>query len=220
MPELEHKTRHAIHLGHFHRSSSCALHKSRSWQVNAANAISDIHFLPGHDNRLLLTSSKGIWCQITCWDMYPERGLQPKKLCEWEPKSTVFLGIAVNTDPRSSVQLAVGITRNEFVLLCCYVTKTEIGFSISRIDLMSLSQPLTSKDPQFRLWKPLSCVFRPITLEGDLLAASDDYVQTMIYNWQTGAEALLKSSENSGGSSWEVQSPFIFLIRSIDRRSS
>lgn len=119
MPELEHKVRHAIHLGNYHRSGSCSLRRSRSWRVNTANAISDISFMPGNDDRLLLTASKGIWCQISCWDMNPQgHGLEsePRKVCDWGPKSTVFLGFAVNSDPTSPVQLAVGITRNEFVI--------------------------------------------------------------------------------------------------------
>jgi hypothetical protein len=118
MPDLEYKTRHAVYLGNKHRSSSSSLRKSRTWNVNPSNSISDIHFIPGHGDRWLLTVSTGIWCGIVCWDLQPGNSEEPRKLCEWGPRGTILMSriIAVNSDPNSSVQLAIGIARHEFVI--------------------------------------------------------------------------------------------------------
>jgi hypothetical protein len=48
--------------------------------------------------------------------------------------------------------------------------------------------------------KTVRCRFRPIALQGDLLAASSDYGKTQIHNWRTGAVALLQSSSDTGAS--------------------
>lgn len=119
MPELEHRTRHAVYLGKKHRSPSCSIRKSRTWNANPSNPISDIHFIPGHDDRWLVTVSTGIWCEIACWDLQCSNGEEPRKLCEWGPKGAILVSrnIAVNSDIQSPAQMAVGIIQNECVFL-------------------------------------------------------------------------------------------------------
>lgn len=126
MPELEYKTRHAVYLGNKHRSSSSSIRKSRTWNANSPNSISDIHFIPGHEDRWLLTVSTGIWCGIACWDLQPSNSDEPRKLCEWGPRGTILMSriIAVNSDPHSPVQLAIGIAKHEFVIFFCFGVPT------------------------------------------------------------------------------------------------
>jgi len=49
----------------------------------------------------------------------------------------------------------------------------------------------------------IDIAMKPMTLEGDLLALSDDHAQTTIYNWKTGDYAVLKHLQDQEGV-WKV----------------
>lgn len=41
--------------------------------------------------------------------------------------------------------------------------------------------------------------YKPVALEGDLLAMSDDVNETIIFNWRTGAYATLQHTHDGQG---------------------
>ena len=44
----------------------------------------------------------------------------------------------------------------------------------------------------FRILNTIQSNFKPVTLQGDLLAISDDVAQTVIWDWRSGTSAVLE----------------------------
>lgn len=61
----------------------------------------------------------------------------------------------------------------------------------------------------------VSTSFRPITLQGDLLALSDDVSQTAIWNWRKGTYATLRHLQLDGHSLWQVVYFFPLILLKI-----
>ncbi|KAI0937967.1 hypothetical protein AcV7_003289 [Taiwanofungus camphoratus] len=73
--------------------------------------------------------------------------------------------------------------------------ETELA-SASRqgIEILSLVSQ-GKQQPAFRSISTFDTSFRPVALQGDLLAFSDDSSETVILNWMTGTTAILRGSE-------------------------
>ncbi|KAH9927373.1 hypothetical protein B0H21DRAFT_133967 [Amylocystis lapponica] len=176
--ELEHRVRHAIRLGTFWLSPSATPRKLSGFQASSGTGISDVRFLPGHGGDWLVTVSKGIWSMITCWDISSNEQTPSRKVAEWSPKGAIFTGFVVNSDPESEGIIATSVIAG------------------SRHDIQILS--IVTEDggqAAFRTVCSINSPFRPITLQGDLIAFSNDSFETTIMNWRSGAAALLCSSE-------------------------
>lgn len=67
--------------------------------------VSEIRFVPGHEEQWILTVSKSIWDVITIWDV----SAKPQKCCEWSQRGATFNGFALNADSNSQAMLAVSV---------------------------------------------------------------------------------------------------------------
>ncbi|KAF5337438.1 hypothetical protein D9758_017168 [Tetrapyrgos nigripes] len=182
--------------------SSLFPNKECKFSVSPSAPIADVRFIEGFEERFLLTVSKGIWSVITIWDVaealeslsgqgsrngdskstatsYRERRpTTPRKCCEWSPKGGLFTGLTLNSDLESEAKLAVSVA-------------FESG---QQIQLMNLST-----DGQLSPICSIDVAMKPMTLEGDFIAMSDDLAQTTIYNWKTGDYAILKHLQDQEG---------------------
>ncbi|THU89975.1 hypothetical protein K435DRAFT_760617 [Dendrothele bispora CBS 962.96] len=188
--ELERLARRAFHLAQRWLQPGGALCpcKETKFVVSPSAPVSDIRFIEGFEEKFLLTVSKGIWSVITIWDISPAldevvidntpSDRSPRKCCEWSPKGGLFTGLTLNSDLHSDAKLAVSIAM-------------ESGHQIQLMDISFDGQllPICSVD----------IAMKPKTLEGDLLAMSDDFAQTTIYNWKTGDYAVLKHLQDQEG---------------------
>ncbi|KAH9477170.1 hypothetical protein JR316_0011087 [Psilocybe cubensis] len=128
----------------------------------------EVRFLPG---KLLLIISKTVWSTLSVWDY---GSAVSKRVCEWSPRGAILSGVAVNGDPRSEATVAVAMHLNE--------KRTVVVLSLKHDG--SLYELLVLQEIQAEM--------KPITLEGDILALSDEVSQTVIWNLKTKTYGLLQ----------------------------
>ncbi|KAI0633144.1 hypothetical protein C8Q77DRAFT_875647 [Trametes polyzona] len=180
---LEKLVLHALRLGKFWLAPSAEPRRTREFRASTGTGVSHVRFLPGHGGRYLATVYKGIWSMITCWDLGEHsetQGLdQPRKVADWSPKGAIFSGFVVNTAPDSEATLATAVQTGSGhrSIEILGIVDSEIGTT----SLKSICNIATS--------------FRPIALDGDLIAFSDDAYETVIMNWRKNTFALLKGSQ-------------------------
>ncbi|CDO76171.1 hypothetical protein BN946_scf185034.g4 [Trametes cinnabarina] len=176
---LEKLVLRAIRLGRFWRSPSAEPTRSFSFQASSGTGVSHVRFLPGHGGRYVATVYKGIWSMISCWDLGDGGARQPRKLGDWAPKSAIFSGFVVNSDPDSQATLA---------------TALQTGSGQRSIEILEITGR-SGGDASFKSVCNIATSFRPIALKGDLIAFSDDAYETVIMNWRQNTFALLKGSQ-------------------------
>ncbi|KAI0659472.1 hypothetical protein C8Q70DRAFT_111519 [Cubamyces menziesii] len=181
--ELERIVLHALKLGRFWLSPSAKPTFSLEFQASSGTGVSHIRVLPGHGGRYVATVYKGIWSMISCWDIGERTSTSvpapPRKLADWSPKSAIFAGFVVNSDPDSEATIA---------------TAVQTGGGQNSIELLSIADR-DSASPSFRSVCNIATSFKPIALKGDLIAFSDDAYETVIMNWRHNTFALLKGSQ-------------------------
>ncbi|KAI8996239.1 hypothetical protein BD414DRAFT_477205 [Trametes punicea] len=180
---LERLVLHALRLGRFWLSRSAKPRRSLDFQASSGTGVSHVRFLPGHGGRYIATVYKGIWSMISCWDLGDhsamQSGAKPRKLADWCPKSAIFSGFVVNSDPESEATLA---------------TAVETGSGQRSIEILQVTDR-PSGTLAFKSVCNIATSFRPITLKGDLIAFSDDAYETVVMNWRENTFALLKGSQ-------------------------
>ncbi|KAI0743089.1 hypothetical protein C8Q80DRAFT_1221352 [Daedaleopsis nitida] len=182
--ELERLALHALGLGTFWLSPSDTVLPPHvvEFQASTGTGVSHVRFLPGHGGRYVLTVYKGIWSMISCWDVTPESSTpssKPRKAADWCPKNTIFAGFVTNSDPDSEAGLAVAVQH---------------GGGAQSIEVLSLFREGNAK-PSFRSVCNIATGFRPIALNGDLIAFSDDASETVVMNWRENTFALLRGAQ-------------------------
>ncbi|KAI0323915.1 hypothetical protein GY45DRAFT_1332115 [Cubamyces sp. BRFM 1775] len=181
--ELERLVLHALRLGRFWLRPSVKPASSLEFQASSGTGVSHIRVLPGHGGRYVATVYKGIWSMISCWDIGDRTSslgtAPPRKLADWSPKSAIFAGFVVNSDPDSEAAIA---------------TAVQTGGGQNSIELLSIVDR-DSASPSFRSVCNIATSFKPIALKGDLIAFSDDAYETVVMNWRQNTLALLKGSQ-------------------------
>ncbi|KAJ3852621.1 hypothetical protein EV368DRAFT_40617 [Lentinula lateritia] len=193
--ELEQRTRHAYRLGKRWLDEYPCRTNSHHSTVKTFSPL-----LPHKDIRwvviLVLSVSKGIWSVITIWDVpiflygNDKNDSRPRKCSEWSLKGGLFTGLCLSRDHGSEADLAVSVVcegRHE-------------------IDLFNISDEANIHSQAMQPMKPM-------TLSGSLLAMSDDTASTVIYNWKTGAFAVLEHEEDEIGHDHIIQ--VVFAYRSV-----
>ncbi|KAF8188673.1 hypothetical protein BJ912DRAFT_968162 [Pholiota molesta] len=151
-------------------------------------SVSDVRFVPGHD-ALLMTVSKSIWSAVSIWEM--DDGIASRR--------AIFTGFAMNTDERSTATIAISLQLNELYL----------------VEIMHLCQAEDSTYSFKRVYS-ITTKLKPVTLEGDLLALTDDNEQTVICNWKTGASAILDySTDDPNNTELNYCTQVVFAHKSI-----
>lgn len=153
--------------------------------ASSGTGITDVRFLPAHP-RWVLTVARGIWPEISCWDVGLDEGgglalrgaWAPRKLAEWFRKGAVFTAIAVNSDPGAEACLAVSMSFS----------------GEDRVEVLALRQSGGS-GVQFVTLATIKPSFRVMAFKGDVLALSDDMNETQLVNWRTNALACLWGSD-------------------------
>ncbi|KAJ4487794.1 hypothetical protein J3R30DRAFT_850244 [Lentinula aciculospora] len=211
-------------------------HRDIQWVVSPSISITDVRFVrsvrcstsnldagTADESILVLTVSKGIWSVITIWDVpiflhgSDKIQPQPRKRAEWSPKGGLFAGLCLSRDSGSEADLAVSVVcegRHEIVLF----NISDAGELLPICTVPSVpmrASTLTEEDTlhiQLQTMQPM----KPMTLSGHLLAMSDDTASTVIYNWKTGAFAVLEHEEDEAGV-WKHDHAIqvVFAYRSI-----
>ncbi|KAH9912356.1 uncharacterized protein BXZ73DRAFT_56289 [Epithele typhae] len=184
--DLEHLTLHALKLGRFWLNPSMETARTLDFQASTGTGLSHVFFLPGRGGRYVLTVYKGIWSMITCWDVgvaIPSNPSPspPRRLADWSPRQTIFAGFVVNSDTTSEAALAVSILH---------------GSGTHSIELLAIRNIDGAGESGFRSICNIATSFRPIALDGDLVAFSDEGSETVVMNWRDNTFALLKGSED------------------------
>ncbi|EPS99977.1 hypothetical protein FOMPIDRAFT_58131 [Fomitopsis schrenkii] len=180
--ELERSVKRALRIGSFWQSGRTQPTTAVDFAASSGTGVSDVRFLPGYDGRRIATLSKGIWSVISCWEIPSHKtgeasGSGVRKVAEWCPKGTIITGLVVNSDVHSEAIIATSVNGRRQCIQVLSLDDAEDGSS----DLRSLGAIDTS--------------MRPITLQGDRLAYSDDSSRTIITSWRTGALALLQGAD-------------------------
>ncbi|RDB17683.1 hypothetical protein Hypma_001259 [Hypsizygus marmoreus] len=177
--ELEQQTCHAFDLSSRWISGFTAPRRTLFIDATASTRVSQVRFVPGHAGDWILTVSKGIWDVLTVWDISGH----PKKCCEWSPRGAIFSGISLNTDISSEATVAVSVLKDGNHTVEIMSLGVRADGSCSFLPIISLESFL-----------------KPIHLEGELLALSDDVSQTVIWDWRHGTAAILQHPPDETGS--------------------
>ncbi|KAM5541037.1 hypothetical protein V8D89_005348 [Ganoderma adspersum] len=178
--DLERQVIRSLRLGAFWTSPNGEVSpRTLEFQASTGTGVSHVRFLSGDGGRYLVTIYKGIWSMISCWDIGdPLRSAKAHKVGDWCPKNTIFSGFVVNSDPDSAAALAVAVQHGGG-------TQSIEVLAVASQDGTSCFQPICS----------IATTFRPIALNGELIAFSDDGSETVIMNWRENTFALLKGSQ-------------------------
>ncbi|KAF9009566.1 hypothetical protein BDQ17DRAFT_1538976 [Cyathus striatus] len=180
--ELERRTCRAYRLARDWLSGICIPKKSISIDATASTSVSDVRFVPGRDH-LLLTISKAVWSVVTIWDITKT---PPKRCCEWSPRGAIFSGFCLNSDPYSEATVAVSMLKDGNYTVELLALRLDGG----TVSLESITSVKTN--------------FRPITLQGDLIAVSDEMSQTAIWNWKHNTYAILDQKQEDDQIMWKT----------------
>jgi len=133
--------------------------------------VYEIRFVPGHAGQWILTVSKGVWDMMTIWDVSAE----PRKCCEWSPRGAIFNGFALNSVGSSEALLAVSVVKDGEHMVNILAVDMDVDGTY-----------------HFRTLTAIQSHLKPVTLQGDLLAISDDVAQTVIWDWRSSTSAVLE----------------------------
>ncbi|KAJ3566338.1 hypothetical protein NP233_g7065 [Leucocoprinus birnbaumii] len=179
--KLEQHICHAANLASKWLSGAWSPYRSWSTSATSNTSVTDLRLVPGSQGTLLFTLSKSVWSTITLWRLEPvtstsQRDFAFHRCCEWSPRGAIFSRFTVNSNPGSKAKLAV----------------SALNHGEHTVELLSLEVDEKSGCLSLHQILSIPATFKPITLEGDLLAMSDDIDETIIFNWKTSAYATLK----------------------------
>ncbi|KZT03234.1 uncharacterized protein LAESUDRAFT_660285 [Laetiporus sulphureus 93-53] len=182
--ELEHCVCRAIRIGRFWLDPLAQPRDITDFQASSGTGVSKLCFLPGYGGRRIATVTKGIWSVIACWEVSlgknPPQSASIRKVAEWCPKGMIFTGFVVNTDAHADAVAATSVT----------------GGSEQCIEILCISDDRADDGPAtIKCVRTIRTSFRPIALEGDMIAYSDDSSETRIMDLRSGALAILRSAE-------------------------
>jgi len=149
MPELRFKVLSAYDLAHRWISGVTCPQRTYHFPGASGARVSDVRFVPGYDDRLLLTISKTVWSAMSLWYMSDQ---DSKIVAQWSPRGAIFTGHTVNDAMGSEATLAVSLQLDgyvtNFVCLSCLCIVADIlqsKFSISqKVTLHSPSKKFTA----------------------------------------------------------------------------
>lgn len=125
----------------------------------------------------------------------------PQKCFEWSSRGSIFNGFSVNADATSEAILAVSLLEGG----CVWNSSQHVGgpadISVnreSRIEFLTLYQEDNGL-PQMKSISVLRTSARPVSLQGDLLATSNDLNETTVWNWKASTCAVLVHPFDEGG---------------------
>ncbi|KAG9316058.1 hypothetical protein JVU11DRAFT_3725 [Chiua virens] len=170
--DLERQTLRAYKLGLNWRSPTTALHHVLSFP-SVLGPVAQIKFFSYHGRNWIITTSISIWWTLCLRDCNSLR-----VVTEWNPGRALFNGFAVNTDDHSDAAIAVSVHRDG------YTTVEILAISDDDADGVIIQSR-----------RSLETLSKPIALNGDLLALCDHDSETLILNWKTQEQALLKSPD-------------------------
>ncbi|KAI0350531.1 hypothetical protein OH77DRAFT_1064531 [Trametes cingulata] len=201
---LEKLVLRALRLGRFWLSDTRQPRCSVEFQASSGTGVSHVRFLPGHGGRYIVTVYKGIWSMVSCWDvgdLTRPRVAEPRKLADWCPKSAIFSGFVVNSDHNSEGALAIAV---------------QTGGGQRSIEILSVTGR-GGGNASFKSVCNIATSFRPIALQGDLIAFSDDAYETVVMNWRENTFALLKGSQQPMDERFQYNRclQIVFAYRSI-----
>ncbi|CAL1698550.1 unnamed protein product [Somion occarium] len=180
---LEKITRRSCRIARFWLDPSTQPCSHQEFRMKTSTGIYEIRILPEEEHehwgrKRFLTISKGIWSEISCWEV--GEGLMPlHKIAEWCPRGAIFTGIAVNSNPHSEGTVAVSLSNGgdqTIQVLSLRVKGDVVGFEVI---------------------KSFQTSYKPVYMEGDILVFSDDAVETYVADWRTGEAAVLIGSQAS-----------------------
>ncbi|KAJ3906866.1 hypothetical protein F5879DRAFT_606313 [Lentinula edodes] len=192
-------------------------HRDIRWVASPSIAITDIRFVrsvryssskldagPADESILVLSVSKGIWSVITIWDVpiflhgNDNNEPRPRKCAEWSLKGGLFTGLCLSRDHGSEADLAVSVVcegRHEIDLF----NISDVGELLPICTVPSVPMRASTLGEEANIHSQAMQPMKPMTLSGSLLAMSDDTASTVIYNWKTGAFAVLEHEEDEIG---------------------
>ncbi|KAE9409532.1 hypothetical protein BT96DRAFT_848152, partial [Gymnopus androsaceus JB14] len=195
--------------------SSLLPHRDIYWVVSPSIPITDVRFIRSvrhpssgaqsniimEESILVLSVSKGIWSVLTIWEvpltLHGNDNAGPRKCTDWSPKGGIFTGLCLNHEDNAEADLAVSLVcegRHEIdlfnisdageLLQICIIPSVPLRANVSEEDTLHL-----------QTMRPM----KPMNLSGHVLAMSDDTASTVIYNWKSGAFAVLEHEEDEAG---------------------
>ncbi|KIJ14407.1 hypothetical protein PAXINDRAFT_12772 [Paxillus involutus ATCC 200175] len=171
--DLERQTLRAYKLGTNWRSSNTKLYHVAE-VANKSESIEEIKFLTHREQHWVVTTSRGIWS-----DLYLRDCDTLQVVAQWSPGKALFNGMAVNTDHDSDAAIAIAVQRN----------------GVMSVEILSLSHDDPTSGVEIQSVATLNTCHKPIALRGDLVALCDHDSETLILNWKTQEQCLLKSPE-------------------------
>ncbi|KAK0443418.1 uncharacterized protein EV420DRAFT_1649206 [Desarmillaria tabescens] len=159
--DLEQRTRHAYRLASRWLADSPMMPASET--SFTGSPVSEIKLIPGRQHKWLLIVLKGIWSVLTIWDI-----MHVHKYSEWSPRGALFTGVKLNTDTESEASITVALDGSQRIALL-------------HLDNDGILHEICSFEIDLQ----------PVTLTGDIIALSDEFSTTLIYNWKTGERAYL-----------------------------
>ncbi|KAF8442179.1 hypothetical protein L210DRAFT_3398248 [Boletus edulis BED1] len=174
--DLERETLRAYELGLNWRSPTTTLHHVISTPIEFG-AIESIRFLSRHGRNWIITTSIRIWWTLCIRDC---DSLQV--VAQWSPGKALFNGMAVNSDDHSDAAIAISVH---------WIGRTTV-------ELLSISDDSTG-GITIHSRRILDTSSKPVALDGDIIALCDHDSETMILNWKTQEQALLRSPDT-----WQV----------------
>ncbi|THH07250.1 hypothetical protein EW145_g3508 [Phellinidium pouzarii] len=134
---------------------------------------------PGHE--WIITLSEGIWPVIGCWDLKQVKNGSPVRVGEWFCRGATIENVVVNSDAASNACLIISVVQN----------------SRQRLEMQSIRPTSDTRQVIFETIKTIHTNYKPIYLNGDILAISNEHSETHILNWRTGHYAILQNTEET-----------------------
>ncbi|KLO11673.1 hypothetical protein SCHPADRAFT_941895 [Schizopora paradoxa] len=158
--------------------------KAITFDANSnGNFISELRFCPrwvgGKMEDWLLTVAKGIWSEISCWDLsgFKDSTWKEKIVGKWTRKGALIRDVVVNKDCSNDACLAVSLTQNDS----------------HRIELLGIRRDDDDlSSVVFDTLATFESLHRVISLEGDICATSNDTTEIHILNWRKKCLGVLQ----------------------------
>ncbi|KAH8115125.1 hypothetical protein DFH11DRAFT_1703463 [Phellopilus nigrolimitatus] len=179
--ELERRTRRALRLKAAWAAPKPEPRRVLSFQGGPLNGLLDVRFVlrPGHE--WIVTLCEGIWPKLVCWDLQRvgERG--PTKVGEWSCMGATIRDVVVNSDMTNDACLVISVVQN----------------GRQRLEVQAIQPVPGNSRVTFDTLKTLQTAYKPVALDGDILAISNEHTETRIVNWRSEHYAILQSTEET-----------------------
>ncbi|KIK95272.1 hypothetical protein PAXRUDRAFT_827185 [Paxillus rubicundulus Ve08.2h10] len=171
--DLERQTLRAYKLGANWRSPNTKLYHVTE-VATKSETIEEIKFLTHREQNWIVTISRGIWS-----DLYLRDCDTLQVVAKWSPGKALFNGMVLNTNHDSDAAIAIAVQRN----------------GVMSVEILSLSHHDQTSGVEIQSVAILDTCHKPIALRGDLVALCDHDSETLILDWKTREQCLLKSPE-------------------------